>query len=433
MYYERANTDIYYADKYVNLFPKGKYISDIKNIIDNYYWKKCQDLNSCKIYIKKVSYGKHIKQAKEILKNTWFKTYGGSKKDELWVHSFVETKDGYVLAGYSKSYTNGAWDGWIFKIDKNGNKLWQNHFGGKKNDEFNGIVATDDGFMISGWTQIRKNNIDGWILKIDQKGNKIWENKYGGDKEDYLGDILYLRNNRYISVGNFHSHNIEYGFLLNFYSNGKTINKKFLKRSGNKKNSFSSIYRDKNNLFLIGYSIKSTKNGWIVKMDKNENILWNRVYKSSKYEKLYNMIKAKNGYLVVGIHNKDNRDGLIMKIDNKGNQIWKKTYGGDKIDGLSSIIQIDNGYLVAGGTFSKGNGKCDVWLMKIDENGNKIWEKTFGGRGIDFTWGLFKDKEGNLIIPATTASYGSGDEDAWIIKISKELLKKWDEDTKAIK
>jgi len=426
MYYERAKNDIDYADKYVKFFPKGKNISYIKNIRDNYYWTKCQDLKSCKIYVKKVPYGKHIKEAKEIVKNTWFKTYGGNKKDELWIHSFVETKDGYVLAGYSKSYSNGGEDGWIFKIDKNGNKLWQNHFGGKKDDEFNAIVKTDNGFIVSGWSESVASKSKGWILKVDKNGNYINQNHFGVNSSGFV-DIIQF-NNIFVNVGSKDKH----FWILSIDNYLNKVGENSYKYNNNGEDFFSIIYTNNGGFVAVGDSYYNSKfcDGAIFKFN-NRHKEWVKILKNHNFSSI---IEAKNGYIVVGSTKDDNNfNGSIIKIDKNGNKIWEKTFGGKKDDEFASIVKMKNGYIVSGWTWSKGNGKDDVWLIKIDENGNKIWEKTFGGKGIDFTWGLFKGKEGNLIIPATTYSYGAGNGDAWVIKISKELLKKWDEDAKATK
>ena len=423
LYYKEAKDDIYYANQYFKKFPKGKYITQIKNIIDNYYWKECQDLKSCKIYVKKVPYGKHIKEAKEIVKNTWFKTYGGNKKDELWIHSFVETKDGYVLAGYSESYSNGGEDGWIFKIDKNGNKLWQNHFGGKKDDEFNAIVKTNNGFIVSGWSKSVASKNKGWILKVDKNGNYINQNHFGVNRSWFL-DIIQF-NNIFVNVGSTDNH--FWILSIDNYLN-KVGENSYKYNNNNIEEFYSIIYTNNGGFVAVGYSYYNSKfyDGAIFKFNKNGHKEWVKILKNHNF---YSIIEAKNGYVVVGNTKDDNNfNGSIIKIDKNGNKIWEKTIGDEINYVLTSIVKDKNGYIIGGWEGKKDN----VYLIKINENGNKIWEKTFGGNQKAFTWGLFKDKEGNLIIPANYL-YNDGEQDAWIIKISKELIKKWDEEAKATK
>ncbi|WP_456480305.1 hypothetical protein, partial [Nautilia sp.] len=424
LYYKKAKDDIYYANQYFKKFPKGKYITQIKNIIDNYYWKECQDLESCKIYLENVPYGKHIKQAKEVVKNTWFKIYGGSKKDELWIHSFVEVSDGYVLAGYTKSNSNGGEDGWVFKINKNGELIWQNHFGGEKDDEFNAIVKTNDGFILSGWSNSFAPKSKGWILKIDKKGNYINQNHFGVNRS-WFADIIQF-NNIFVNVGLKNEH----FWILSIDNYLNKVGENSYKENPNGEGFNSAINTRDGGFIAVGnswYSDSRFADGAIFKFNKNAYKEWARFYKNKN--EFNSVIEAKNGYIAVGYTESDNNsNGWIIKIDKNGNKIWGKTIGDEINYVLTSIVKDKNGYIIGGWEGKKDN----VYLIKINENGNKIWEKIFGGNQKAFTWGLFKDKEGNLIIPANYL-YNDGEQDAWIIKISRELIKKWDEEAKANK
>ena len=66
-----------------------------------------------------------------------------------------------------------------------------------------------------------------------------------------------------------------------------------------------------------------------------------------------------------------NWDVWIIKLDHEGNKLWDKTFGGSGMDGAYSLIQTtDGGYTVTGRTESKGAGGADVWIIKLDEQGN---------------------------------------------------------------
>ena len=85
-------------------------------------------------------------------------------------------------------------------------------------------------------------------------------------------------------------------------------------------------------------------------------------------------------------------DYWIVKIDNSGNKQWDKTYGGSDFDYFKSMINTtDGGYLIGGYTQSGISGDksdpvrgfYDYWIVKIDSDGNKVWDKTFGGGNLD--------------------------------------------------
>ncbi len=115
-------------------------------------------------------------------------------------------------------------------------------------------------------------------------------------------------------------------------------------------------------------------------------------------------------------------------VDNKPLDGWVKTFGGDRIDEAQSIQQTsDGGYIVAGYTGSKGNGDLDVWLMKLDETGNEIWDRTFGGAFEEKANSVQQTSEGGYIICGYTTSSGNGSWDVWLIKTDVNGKEEWNQ------
>jgi len=81
------------------------------------------------------------------------------------------------------------------------------------------------------------------------------------------------------------------------------------------------------------------------------------------------------GYILAGeteSFGKGGSDAWLIKIDFDGNEVWNKTFGGDSSDKGISALQIDDGFLLAGSTYSFGEGQVDIFLIKTDLNGNPI-------------------------------------------------------------
>jgi len=98
---------------------------------------------------------------------------------------------------------------------------------------------------------------------------------------------------------------------------------------------------------------------------------------------------------------------------------WDKTFGGSGTDVFLSVQQTqDGGYITAGMTDSSGAGEDDIWLVKTDSEGNKKWDKTFGGSEQDAGFSAQQTQDGGYIIAGITGSYGAGEDDIWLIKTS---------------
>ncbi len=98
---------------------------------------------------------------------------------------------------------------------------------------------------------------------------------------------------------------------------------------------------------------------------------------------------------------------------------WQHTYGGPGSDvGYSAAPAADGGYLVLGTTRSYGNGSYDAWLLKIDAQGREVWNRTYGGTGGDWLYGIMPTADGNYVMAGATSSASNGGFDAWLVKVN---------------
>ena len=137
-----------------------------------------------------------------------------------------------------------------------------------------------------------------------------------------------------------------------------------------------------------------------------------------------------NGYIITGGTSSSrygDRNVSLIKTDMNGSLQWQKSYGGGKSDyGYAVIEPLGGGYAIAGVTESYGNGSGDVYLIRTDNAGSILWQKTFGGPGYDEGRALLQASDGGYIIAGMTRSYGNGSSDIYLVKTDAEGNLDWE-------
>lgn len=127
-----------------------------------------------------------------------------------------------------------------------------------------------------------------------------------------------------------------------------------------------------------------------------------------------------NGYILVGTtlsFGAGGYDVYLIKLDNNSDTLWTKTYGGSNNEYGNSVKQTpDGGYIIAGNSTSFGANGQDVYLLKTDSLGNVSWSKLFGGAGTDYGNTVLLTSDGGYLVGGTTQNLGAGNYDAYLIK-----------------
>jgi uncharacterized delta-60 repeat protein len=135
------------------------------------------------------------------------------------------------------------------------------------------------------------------------------------------------------------------------------------------------------------------------------------------------------GYIVAGVtysFGSGGSDFWIMKLNSNGEVDWQKTYGGSGYDEAFSIKQTnDGGYVVAGKTASFGAGDYDCWILKLSQTGTIEWQKAYGGTQEDYAISIEQTSDGGYVTAGVTKSFGAGAEDAWVLKLDSDGNIQW--------
>lgn len=135
------------------------------------------------------------------LDTSWTRTYGGASDDVG--RSVQETSDGgYIIAGYTKSFTVGGWDVWLVKTDSAGITVWTERYGSTWDDAgYSVLQAPDGGYVVAGYTNVFSGYVDVWLIKTYPTGVVEWHERYGGAGDDYGRSIAHAPCGGYAITG----------------------------------------------------------------------------------------------------------------------------------------------------------------------------------------------------------------------------------------
>jgi hypothetical protein len=360
------------------------------------------------------------------------------------------TDGGFYLGGYSysgaggsKTSTNfGRADFWVLRLNASGSKIWDASFGGNGEDYLQALAVSEDGGCLLGgtaYTSTGGNKTspaygggDYWVVRLGYDGSKLWEKSFGTTNTDDLRCVL-------PAAGG--------GFLLAGFSPGVP----FGTTGGNRTSTGFG-----NNDF------------WIVRTDAAGNRLWEGTYGGSSSDVLLCAAPTADGGFVLGGRSHSAPSGTktspsygtgdywLVRIDANGQQLWDRSYGGDGQDDLMSIEQVAGGFILAGRSTSGisgnkttvGYGIGDYWIVRVDANGDKLWELTVGGTADDWPYAIRQMGDGGWVVAGYSASGANGNKttlplgpttgqfgvfDAWAVKIGPDELTmpprlRWDDD-----
>ncbi len=309
---------------------------------------------------------------------TWARTYGTAYDDNT--PSVIETTDGDFLAiGESDPSGSGQTDAHVFKVDVDGNLLWQKLLQGSSDENFSTLVVLPSGnYLSSGRTaSFGQGNDDAWLFEFDPSGKAVWQKTLGGTQTDRLSTIINTSDGGYALAG--------------------------------RTDSFGAGLDDM----------------WVIRLDSNRNFLWQKTCGGTGTDSsnfLHLIGETPGGGLIVGGESDSfgsSTDVWIVKLNAKGGTPWRKRYGGNLKDVAKALTVMSTGEIVvAGWTRSYGAGLQDNWILKLNANGTIQWEKTIGGTGDENPRDLTVMPNGDIIVVGDTTSFGGGGQDGWIVRMN---------------
>lgn len=351
--------------------------------------------------------------------NKWTKLMGVNSVSTI-AYGIDDDSKGYI---YLSGYTDGPLDGQILngtrdllliKFAPDGEKLFTKLFGVTSGQTLSLNIAIDkkNNFIyLTGYTNGNLNGVsktgieDGFLIKLDLNGNLIWTKLFGS------------------TSANVYSNNICLDSEGNIYLIGETTGS------------------------LNGQPLNGTMDGFLIKFDKEGNIIWTQLLGINSSETSCKGISIYKNNIYISGYTEGNLDGQIktglidsflIKYDLNGNKKWTKLFGavGAQTYNMSIDIDLYENIYVTG--YTNGNldgqiktGNIDLFLIKFNSFGEKLFTKLFGAPSGEVDPFCLKiDKENNILISGKTDSnldgiYKNGLWDTFLIKYSSNGIKKW--------
>ncbi|MFZ9027914.1 MAG: T9SS type A sorting domain-containing protein [Crocinitomicaceae bacterium] len=341
--------------------------------------------------------------------------------------------------------------------------VWYESFGGEGNDIVEEVITDlDNNVYILG--TIEMANEDGspqhdlFIAKYTEGGLLEWKHELSGEGNDQ-GVSIKLNGNGNIHVlvssdskTGYFSQNKGYEdlYLFNLSNDGELISHRQF--GGEFIDLPSSILiTNDGNLLISGHSRSTTGSYtnnrgqldfWVIKTDLFGNTIWERTYGGSDEDYTVDLLELSDGnYMLLGHStsidfdipdNYGDLDISLMKLDQNGEIIWQESYGGFYNDIASDMIELGNGNIMIGGsTFSNNidisfnNGNSDGWIFEVDQAGDIVWENTYGADGNDYIQSLELENGvvkvlGNSFSETIQDKVNNGAEDIWFFKLAPD-------------
>ncbi len=303
----------------------------------------------------------------------WMKTYGGPGEDGS--RDVLQTPDsGFVIAGYTNSFSPGNYDLYLIKTDANGDTVWTKTYGDSRHDEvgFSVRAAADSGYFVAGDIGlVGTDDSEVYLLRVAENGDYMWSKTYSSGLRSSARELAIVRDG---------------GCII----------------AGSTFNPYADVY--------------------LIRTNSNGDTLWTRNYGGAGGDYGASVIAVGGGsYFMVAGQSETvlvpGYDAYLLKVNSDGDSLWSRMYGGGAHESAGSVrAMTDGGYLLTGSTESYGAGLSDFYVIRTDVDGDTLWTATYGGSGNDWGQEGLQTADGSYIMAGVTGSFGQPNLNLYLVK-----------------
>ncbi|MDH3936151.1 MAG: hypothetical protein OEV68_02340, partial [candidate division Zixibacteria bacterium] len=359
----------------------------------------------------------------------WQKSYGGADTDEANAVTLAND-GGIVIAGKTNSSGAGDFDGYVVKIDSDGDVVWEKTFGGAAEDQFNDIIATPDGgFAAVGFTKSAgAGGNDGWLVKLNSSGTKVWERTHGADSHESFLEVLPAGDGGYILAG----YGMGGAYVVKTDAAGDSVWADVYFRSSNcNGHSSSGVYNSVAQ--MPDGSIMIAWTAWIrrfwppedcvpevhcflTKLDVQQNEVWTKLSHGDWFGGYAEWMTgtmvstSSGGFAMAGGENTK----FFASWDTGGNQLWRQNSGHWMVDPVD-LAQLSDGSFIPVGYTRGSFGQA--WFGLVNASGELVDQFLIGGDAADRFHAVTELDDGSIIAVGYTRSF-SESTDLYVVKLS---------------
>lgn len=354
------------------------------------------------------------------------------------VTSSVKINDSTVAVLYDLFSCTDSTTFGLRTYDRNGNLLLEKFFTPPDSGSLHSFYVAknqNNNYLITGLLKNPHGNYH-LLIVADSAGNIIWEKSFYFDSvaTPLYSKLLVSSSSGYLFAGDYWVAGQRDLILVRLTESGDLISEKTI--GGSLFETLGDAWVVPQGGFLIAATTNSTdldvagnhgqKDIWLVKTGESGVIQWSRCYGDTMNEEAHAMVPVSGGYIIGGISQSksgmvnnhhgtvDYFDYWIFRIDTIGNLLWSKSFGGTRSDFTEAMSLLEDSSIVITGSAYSVNGDItgakssasfdDQWTIKLDVNGNLLWQKSTGGRFDDWSSTSSALSEDELIIAGGTLS-----------------------------
>lgn len=321
---------------------------------------------------------------------TQFQKFYGNNNNDRNYH-IAPTHDGGIIAtGYTDDVSGNKNDAFLIKVNQFGKVEWAKTYGDKEDDHSWDVITTQNHDIVGvGYsTSFGTPYTVGTVTRTDSAGNVRW------------------------LAGSF-----SLSFQVNYYR---------------------VIETSTGHLLAAGLAGSSSNSDEMIvsKFTPNGQHLWSKTVGTSGSDEIMGMTETSQGdYLLAGLTGDPNGQGrsdfAAVKLDSSGSLIWKYSYGGSESDRLNSVVEVQNAYYFLGWSKSAGQGDNDVVVMKTDTAGKIDWVKAYGSDRSELAFNMvYEPEDTTLVLAGYTEKFSSSgkndNRNTYLLKIDLDGSKTWD-------